>query len=37
MVEDKEVKNKRLAIISATKIVLKNTLDLMGISAPKKM
>jgi len=27
----------RLTLISATKIVLKNTLDLMGISAPEKM
>jgi len=35
--EDKEIMNKRLAIILATKIVLKNTLDLMGISSPEKM
>jgi len=27
----------RLALVSATKTVLKNTLDLMGISAPEKM
>lgn len=35
--EDKELKEARLALIKAVKIVLKNTLDLMGISAPKKM
>jgi len=35
--EDKELTKARLALISATKIVLKNTLDLMGISAPEKM
>jgi len=27
----------RLSLILATKSVLKNTLDLMGISAPEKM
>ena len=35
--EDKELQEARLALISATKIVLKEALDLMGISAPKKM
>ncbi len=35
--EDKELQKTRLALISAAKIVLKNTLDLMGISAPEKM
>ena len=34
---DKKLSQARLTLISATKIVLKNTLDLMGISAPKKM
>ncbi len=31
------LQNVRLSLVSATKIVLKNTLDLMGISAPEKM
>jgi arginyl-tRNA synthetase len=35
--EDKNLTNARMALILATKIVLKNTLDLMGISAPDKM
>lgn len=35
--EDKKLTQARLSLISATKIVLKNTLDLMGISAPEKM
>ncbi|PIR72121.1 MAG: arginine--tRNA ligase [Candidatus Nealsonbacteria bacterium CG10_big_fil_rev_8_21_14_0_10_36_24] len=35
--EDKELSKARFALISATKIVLKNTLDLLGISAPEKM
>ncbi len=34
---DKELTQVRLALISAVKIVFKNILDLMGISAPKKM
>ncbi|PIR01602.1 MAG: arginine--tRNA ligase [Candidatus Nealsonbacteria bacterium CG_4_9_14_0_2_um_filter_37_38] len=34
---DKNLTQARLALILATKIVLKDTLDLMGISAPKKM
>ena len=34
---DKNLTQTRLGLISATKIVLKNTLDLMGISAPEKM
>jgi len=37
LAEDKKLSQARLALISATKIVLKNTLDLMGISAPSKM
>ena len=35
--EDKDLKRARLALILATKEVIKNTLDLMGISAPTKM
>lgn len=34
---DKKMTQARLALMLAVKIVLKNTLDLMGISAPKKM
>lgn len=34
---NEELKKARLSLILATKIVLKNTLDLMGISAPEKM
>jgi len=35
--EDKELTGARLSLVLATKTVLKNTLDLMGISAPEKM
>ena len=35
--QDKKLKRCRLDLILATKIVLKNILDLMGISAPEKM
>jgi len=35
--EDKDLKRARLALILATKEVIKITLDLMGISAPTKM
>ncbi len=35
--DNKELTNARLALIMATKIVLKNTLDLMGVLAPEKM
>ena len=35
--KDKKLSSARLSLILATKIVLKNTLDLMGISAPEKM
>jgi arginyl-tRNA synthetase len=34
---NRSLQNARLALILVTKIVLKNTLDLMGISAPEKM
>jgi len=35
--KDKEITKARVSLIKATKIVLKNTLELMGISAPEKM
>jgi len=35
--EDKNLTQARLSLVLAVKIVLKNTLDLMGISAPEKM
>jgi len=35
--EDKKLTQARLALVFATKIVLENTLSLMGISAPEKM
>ena len=35
--KDKELAGARLSLVLATKTVLKNTLDLMGISAPEKM
>jgi len=35
--ENKNITQARLGLISATKIILKNTLSLMGISAPEKM
>jgi len=37
LAENSSLSEARLALILATKIVLKNTLDLMGISAPEKM
>lgn len=35
--EEKDLEKARLALIMATKIVLENVLDLMGISKPEKM
>lgn len=35
--ENKDLMQARLGLILATKIILKNTLDLIGISAPEKM
>jgi len=35
--ENKDLTKARIALITATKIVLKNTLDLIGISSPEKM
>jgi len=37
LIEDKELRKARLGLISASKTVLKNTLNLMGISAPERM
>jgi arginyl-tRNA synthetase len=37
LVDDEGLKEARLGLLLATKIVLKNTLDVMGISAPEKM
>jgi len=37
LTKDKNLREARLSLILATKIVLKNTLNLMGISAPEKM
>ena len=37
LTENKELSEARLNLILATKIVLKNVLDIMGISAPEKM
>ncbi|MFQ6049589.1 MAG: arginine--tRNA ligase [Candidatus Paceibacterales bacterium] len=37
LTEDENLKKARIALILATKIVLKNTLNLMGISAPERM
>ena len=35
--EDKKLTSARLALVMATKIVLANTLNLMGIKSPDKM
>lgn len=35
--DDRNLTEARLSLVEATRIVLKNTLDLMGISAPEKM
>lgn len=37
MSEDKKISRARISLVLAAKIALKNTLDLMGISAPEKM
>jgi arginyl-tRNA synthetase len=37
LIEDESVKLARLSLISATQQVLKNGLDLLGVSAPEKM
>ncbi len=37
LTEDKKLRNARLGLILAVEVVLKNSLELMGISAPEKM
>jgi arginyl-tRNA synthetase len=37
LVDDEKIKESRLGLLLATKIALKNTLEVMGISAPEKM
>ncbi|MCK9578417.1 arginine--tRNA ligase [bacterium] len=37
LVEDEKIRKSRLQLLLATKITLKNTLDIMGISAPERM
>lgn len=37
LVDDENLKQARLGLLTATQITLKNTLDLLGISAPEKM
>lgn len=37
LTDDKKLREARLGLVAAAKIALKNTLDLMGISAPEKM
>jgi arginyl-tRNA synthetase len=37
LTEDKNLKEARLGLVLATQTILKNTLNLMGISAPEKM
>jgi arginyl-tRNA synthetase len=37
LVDDTELKLARLALIAATKQVLRNGLDCLGVSAPEKM
>jgi arginyl-tRNA synthetase len=37
LVEDADLRNARLALVVATRQVLKNGLDLLGLSAPEKM
>ena len=37
LVEDKDLRDARLALVIATKQVLKNGLDLLGLSAPESM
>lgn len=37
LTKDREIMRARVSLVKATKIILKNTLDLMGISSPEKM
>jgi len=35
--EEEQIAQARISLIKATQIILKNILDIMGISAPEKM
>jgi arginyl-tRNA synthetase len=37
LVEEEDLRNRRLALCSATKTVLRTGLDLLGVEAPEKM
>ena len=37
LIADKELRNARLLLIQAVKIILKNGLSIIGVSAPTKM
>ncbi|MDD5098289.1 MAG: arginine--tRNA ligase [Candidatus Pacebacteria bacterium] len=37
LTEDKKLREARLGLVAAAKIALRNTLDIMGVSAPEKM
>ncbi len=37
LVEEEDIRNARLALCAATKQVLANALDLLGVSAPEQM
>ena len=37
LTDDKELREARLGLVASSKIALKSTLDIMGISAPSKM
>ncbi len=37
LTEDKKLTDARLSLVLATKIIIKHTLDLMGVTAPEKM
>lgn len=37
LIDDEKLKQARLGLLIATRIALKNTLDLLGVSAPEKM
>jgi len=37
LIDDEKLKQARLGLLSATRVALKNTLDILGITAPEKM
>jgi arginyl-tRNA synthetase len=37
LVDDVHIKQARLSLITATRVVLRNGLSLLGVSAPEKM